>query len=73
MSNEVPYLPDRMIALADKGGPRAAQLRDLAAKLNAAAKGFYGSPQTHTVQQFLGAYARARRLWCDVTGEPLVG
>lgn len=36
------------------------------------AAGYFGTPQTSTVQRFVGTYARTRRMWCDATGEPLV-
>ena len=39
---------------------------------DAAAIGYYSELQTVSVKQFLGCFARARRLWCEVTGEPLV-
>jgi uncharacterized iron-regulated protein len=51
---------------------RSAELREKAEALAKATDGFFGKPQTHTAKQFLGAWARARRLWCDCTGEPLV-
>lgn len=44
----------------------------LADKFESAAIGFYGEPQTVTVAQFLGAFARARKAWCAYSGEPLV-
>ncbi|SDF84213.1 hypothetical protein SAMN05660686_02501 [Thalassobaculum litoreum DSM 18839] len=69
VSDTAPSLPDRMRAFQ---GPEADELRDLADKMDAATAGFYGEPQTHTVQQFVGAWARARRRWCEVTGEELV-
>lgn len=47
-------------------------LSELADKFDAAAKGFYSQPQTVTPQSFLGHYARARRAYCNVTGEDLV-
>ena len=45
---------------------------ELADKFDAATSGFYGSPQTVGVKQFMGHFARARKAWCAVTGEPLV-
>lgn len=65
-------LSERMHTLADSGHARAAELRNKADLLDAAAKGFYADPQTHDTPQLVGAVARARRLWRDVTGEPLV-
>lgn len=38
----------------------------------AATLGFYADPQTVSAPKFLGCFARARRAWCDATGEPLV-
>lgn len=45
---------------------------DAADKFDRAADGFYSNPQTVTVAQFLGCYARTRKMWCAATGEPLV-
>lgn len=45
---------------------------ELADKFDAATQGYWGSPQTVTVKQFLGHFARARKAWCSVTGENLV-
>lgn len=61
-------LVDQMRAMARK----YPHLADLADKFDAAAKGFYSEPQTVTVQSFLSHYARARRAYCNVTGEDLV-
>lgn len=66
-------LPQEMRDRADHDQlPPDHQLRTLAAELEAAITGFYGTPQTHTAGQFVGAWARARRVWCQVTGEPLI-
>lgn len=65
-------LGDRMRALADEGHGRAQELRDKAQAFDNAANGFYSEPQTVTVKSFLGAFARARALWCECSGEPLV-
>lgn len=45
---------------------------ELADKFDAAAEGFYAAEPTCDVRQFLGHYARAKRAWCDATGEPLI-
>lgn len=46
---------------------------ELADKFDAAVKGFYhDDPQTVNVMQFMGHFARARKAWCNYTGEPLV-
>ena len=65
-------LGQRMRALAATGHERAAELIEKAEAFDAACAGFYGEPQTCDVRKFLGCFARARRLWCDVTGEALV-
>lgn len=45
---------------------------ELADKFDAATEGFLAVEQTVTVAQFMGHFARARKAWCQVTGEPLV-
>jgi hypothetical protein len=65
-------LSERMHALADQGHARAAELREKADAFDAATAGFYADPQTVSVEKFMSCFARARRLWCDITGEPLV-
>lgn len=64
-------LSDQMRALA-KNNPRAAELEAAAAKFDEATAGFYANPQTVDVKRFVGSWARARRLYCDVTGESLI-
>lgn len=65
-------LSEKMHALADSGHARADELREKADAFDKATEGFYAYPQTCSVQKFVGAFARARRLWCDITGEPLI-
>lgn len=65
-------LGKRMRALADQGHDRAEELREKADAFDKAAAGFYAEEQTVGAKSFLGAFARARRLWCDITGEALV-
>lgn len=65
-------LGNRMRFLADSGHERATELREKAEALDRAAAGFYAEEQTVTVKGFIGAWVRARRLYCDVTGEALV-
>ena len=59
----------RQLSWMPKGEPRAEELRSKADALDAAIEqmGAEGG-----VKRMLGAWARARRLWCDVTGETLV-
>lgn len=65
-------LADKMRALADTGHPRAEELRQKASAFDTAAAGFYAEPQTVDVKKYVGTWARARRLWCDCSGESLV-
>lgn len=58
-------LSDRMRALADTGHSMAADLRMNADELDAAVG--LGDPKA-----ILGAWARARLLWCECTDEDLV-
>lgn len=71
VSDTMPSLPDRMRALADTGHPRADELRKRAAALDASV-GVNVGDGGFDVRKTLGAWARARRLWCECTGEPLI-
>lgn len=66
MQKTGPSLTDKMRSLADQGHERAADLRRLADEMDAV------SDYSKGPKALLGAWARARRLWCDCTGEPLV-
>ncbi|WP_428419233.1 hypothetical protein [Methylibium sp.] len=66
-------LPARMLARADADGlPADHPLRTTAAAFAAAIEGFYATVQTVPVSRFMGAWARARRAWCEYTGEALL-
>lgn len=65
-------LRGKMRDLADSGHPRAAELRAKADEFERKARGFYADPQTCDVKSFMGAWARARKLWSECSGEPLV-
>ncbi len=66
MSNDVPTLSQRMRALAERGHPRAEDMIREADALEKVIEGGFNAPR------LLGAWARARRLWCECTGEDLV-
>lgn len=70
-TTEQPSLADKMDALAATH-PRGVELREKADALRVGIAGFYGEPQTVTVQSFMGRWARARKLWCEITGEALI-
>ena len=66
VSDSMPSLGDRMRALASRGHPRADELVEKADAMEKAASEFTDA------KKVLGTWARARRLWCDCTGEPLM-
>jgi len=55
-----------MRALAQRGHPRGAELIEKANAMEDAATEFKDA------KTVLGTWARARRLWCECTGEPLI-
>lgn len=57
-------LMEKMRSLAD-GHPRGDELREKADKLDAAITNYDPA-------KVLGAWARARKLWCEITGEALI-
>lgn len=66
-------ISDKMRALAETGHERAEELRSKADEFDAKTAAHYsetGGPET--AKSMLGAWARARRLWCECTGEPLI-
>ena len=66
-------LADKMRARAEADAlPADHEMRTKAAAFDEAATGYHGQPQTKNVSQFMGAWARARKTWCDYTGEALV-
>lgn len=66
-------LADKMRARAEADAlPADHEMRTKAAAFDEAATGYYGQPQTKNVSQLMGAWARARKTWCDYTGEALV-
>lgn len=72
MSVDRTDLSKLMHALADTGHERAAELREKADAFDAAAAAFF-SADAGDVKKMLGCWARARRLYSDCTGEPLIG
>lgn len=66
-------LSKKMIARADADGLSSDHpMRTKAEAFDKAADGFYASPQTVDVKTFMGHWARARRVWCDYSGDELV-
>ena len=52
--------------------PHDHELRRLAKAFDEAAVGFYATPQSVDVKQFMGHWARLRRRWCEYSGESLI-
>ena len=66
-------LSDRMRALAKSGHVRADELNAKAEEFDQKTERHYGPDgNTDTAKSMLGAWARARRLWSECSGEPLV-
>ena len=66
-------LSEKMLARAEADKlPAAHPLRVNAAEFDTATKGFFAEPQIVPVAAFMGAWARARKAWCQYTGEPLL-
>lgn len=65
-------LSEKMHTLADRGHPRASELREKADAFDQATHGFMvARPQTHTVKQQVGTWARASRVFdeCRPAGD----
>lgn len=66
-------LATRMRARADADQlPADHELRTLADELEQAIDAFFSAPPRITVRKFAAAWARARLVWCNLTGEPLI-
>ena len=65
-------LPDKMRELAEVRKDLPPDWLEKAEALEEATIGFYSDPQTIGVKKFLGCWARARKMWCEATGENLV-
>jgi hypothetical protein len=59
----------RKAAIGHPDGERAEKLAD---EFDAAVEGWSADPQTVTPKRFLGCWARARRLYSEMSGEPLI-
>lgn len=66
LSEKMRYIADRDQLAADH------ELRTKADEFDWATAGFFAETQTVTPKQFIGAWARARRAYCEYTGEDLV-
>jgi hypothetical protein len=65
-------LSDKMRGLAEVRKDLPPDWLETAEAFEAATIGFYGEPQTIDVKKFMGCWARARKMWCEATGESLV-
>lgn len=62
-------LSKRLIALAPGSGRRA-EIADTADELDRACEGYFAEPQTVSIPKFLGAWARARKLYEHLNRDP---
>jgi hypothetical protein len=64
-------LVDKMMTWANsrQNTSKVARMRELALALDDAIQHLYDE---NGVKRMLGAWARARMYWCEVTGEPLI-
>jgi hypothetical protein len=69
---EIPILSDRMRKFAAANPEKAGNLVELADAFDKAHAGFNAEAQTVSVASFMGAWARARRAFCDASGEALI-
>ncbi|HEY0820987.1 MAG TPA: hypothetical protein VGD46_19530 [Rhizobacter sp.] len=65
-------LAKKMHALADKGHAEADALRAKAEAFDASFHKHMSEGSQDTAKAMAGAWARARQLWCALTGEPLI-
>lgn len=66
-------LSGKMLRRADADGlPPEHLLRVLAAGFDAATTAYFDHPQACDVKTFMRAWVRARRTWCEYSGESLV-
>lgn len=65
-------LSNRMRGLGMVRGDLPDNWFDLADDFERAAAGFYCATPSVTVREFVATWARARKAWCEATGEPLV-
>jgi hypothetical protein len=61
------HLANRMRSLAAAGSPRAEELIEKADELDKTA-----DADAWDTEKVLRAWMRARKLWCELTGEPLL-
>jgi len=74
MSNDKPGLSDNMRKLAQSSS-RSAELIAKADALDVATEAYFSEPQKIDFKKIVAkeiAYADARKLWCEITGQPLI-
>lgn len=66
-------LAEKMLARANADNlPEAHSLRTNAVEFDTATRGFFAEPRSVTVASFMRAWARARKAWCEYSGESLL-
>jgi hypothetical protein len=74
MFNNITSVPlwEKMEILANANPESAYGLRLAATAFKSAHAGFFAEPQTVDVDKFMLVWVRARNLYCEVSGEPLI-
>lgn len=65
-------LSNQMRQIAPRYPEVEVELVEKADAFDVAAEGYYAREQTVGPKEFLGAWARARKLYSDTTGKPLI-
>lgn len=66
-------LAKNMLSLADRLAlPADHELRTMAGAFNTAVQGFFATPQTVSVREFVGVWARCRKALSQYSGTPLI-
>lgn len=66
-------LPEKMLMIAKRDAlPNDHELVMKAKAFSDACQGYLTEPQTCSAKKFLGCWARAKKAYCQYTGEPLL-
>lgn len=65
-------LSNNMRDLANSGHERASELREKAEALDIAVGTVNENPYALNIKKMFGAWSRARRVWSECSGEPLI-
>jgi hypothetical protein len=72
VSDQLPSLADRLRGLPDHYPLSSAKIAEIEFCAEQLDKSEYGPESEWSAKRILGAWARARRLWCEITGDDLI-